>query len=150
MKTLLSVCARSEIFDRLANVSPDTQPRWGTMSSHQMMCHLSDSLRAALSEKYVSRSTSLFKRTILKRLALWAPVSWPHGFKTRPEIDQQQGGTTPVEFSSDLEDLRILFERFCTLEGEFAPHAMFGQMSKTERMRYAYLHIDHHLRQFGV
>jgi len=27
---------------------------------------------------------------------------------------------------------------------------MFGQMSKTERLRYAYLHIDHHLRQFKV
>ena len=26
---------------------------------------------------------------------------------------------------------------------------MFGQMSKTERMRYAYRHIDHHLGQFG-
>jgi len=27
---------------------------------------------------------------------------------------------------------------------------MFGQMSKAERLRYAYLHIDHHLRQFKV
>ena len=55
-----------------------------------------------------------------------------------------------MEFSSDIEELRILFERFCTLEGEFASHAMFGQMSKTERLRYAYLHMDHHLRQFGI
>jgi len=120
------------------------------MSSHQMICHLSDSLRAALGEKYISPSTSLLKRAILKPLALWVPVPWPHGFKTRPEMDQQQGGTTPLEFSSDLEILRILLERFCTLKGEFASHAMFGQMSKTERMRYAYLHMDHHLRQFGA
>jgi hypothetical protein len=27
---------------------------------------------------------------------------------------------------------------------------MFGQMSRTERMRHAYLHFDHHLRQFGA
>jgi hypothetical protein len=120
------------------------------MSAHQMICHLSDSLRAAMGEKYISPSASLFKRIILKPLALWVPVSWPHGFKTRPEMDQQQGGTAPVNFASDLEGLRILFERFCTWEGEFGSHATFGQMSKAERMRHAYLHFDHHLRQFGV
>lgn len=150
MKSLLNRRDQSEVLSRLANVRPDAQAKWGTMSAHQMICHLSDSLRAALGEKYISPSTSLFKRTVLKPLALWVPVPWPHGFNTRPEMDQQQGGTTPVEFSCDIEKLRTLFERFCTLDGEFAPHAMFGQMSRVERMRYAYRHIDHHLRQFGV
>jgi hypothetical protein len=149
MRTLLNIRDRGEVLDRLANVRSDAQPRWGTMSAHQMICHLSDSLRAALKERYISPSTNLFKRTILKPLALWVPVPWPHGFKTRPEMDQQQGGTRPVDFTSDLEELRGLFERFCTWEGEFAPHAMFGEMSKAERMRHAYLHFDHHLRQFG-
>jgi hypothetical protein len=150
MKTLLDVRVRKELVERLGKLRPDAQPSWGRMSAHQMVCHLSDSMRAALGEKYISRSTSLFKRVILKRLALWAPIPWPHGFKTRPEMDQQQGGTPPVEFSSDLEEFRTLLGRFCMLESEFAPHAMFGQMSKTERLRYAYLHIDHHLRQFKV
>jgi Protein of unknown function (DUF1569) len=59
-------------------------------------------------------------------------------------------GTSPTEFVSDLEKLRILLERFCNSEGEFAPHATLGQLSRTERMRHAYLHIDHHLRQFGA
>lgn len=150
MKTLSNVRDRNEILERLTKVHPHSKPRWGIMSAHQMICHLSDSVRAPLGEKYTSPSTSFFKRTILKRLALWVPISWPHGFKTRPEIDQQQGGTPPVDFASDTKEFRVLFERFCKLEGEFAPHAMFGQMSKTERKRYAYLHIDHHLRQFGA
>ena len=120
------------------------------MSAHQMICHLSDALRSALGEKYISPSTTLFKRMILKPLALWVPVPWPPGVRTRPEMDQQQGGTPPVIFSSDLEELRILFERFNTRDGEFTPHAMFGQMSRSERMRHAYLHFDHHLRQFGA
>ena len=41
------------------------------MSAHQMICHLSDALRSALREKYVSPSNSLLQRTILKPLALW-------------------------------------------------------------------------------
>jgi Protein of unknown function (DUF1569) len=150
MKTLLNSRDKNEILQRLARVSLTSQPRWGAMSAHQMICHLSDSFRASLGEKYTSPSTTLFKRTLFKWVALWGPFPWPHGIKTRPEMDQQIGGTSPVVFASDLDQLLVLFERFCDWNGEFAPHAMLGQMSRTERMRHAYLHMDHHLRQFGV
>jgi hypothetical protein len=150
MKTLLSRRDQNEVLDRLTTVRPDSQPGWGTMSAHQMICHLSDSFRASLGEKYISPSSTFLKRTLLKWAALWVPLPWPRGIKTRPEMDQQQGGTPPAEFASDLEKLRILFQRFCSSQGEFAPHTMLGQMSRTERMRHAYLHMDHHLRQFGA
>jgi len=146
MRTLLNDRDQKEVLDRLSKVRPDSQWRWGSMSAHQMICHLSDSFRVALGEKHVSSSSTLFKRTIYKWAALWVPLTWPHGIKTRPEVDQQQGGTRPVEFSSDVENLRILFERFCGWKHDFAAHAMFGQLSRTERMRHAYLHMDHHLR----
>jgi hypothetical protein len=120
------------------------------MSAHQMICHLGDSFRASLGEKQLSQSTTLFKRTLFKWATLWLPLQWPHGIKTRPEMDQQQGGTPPVDFEIDVKRLRILFERFCIWEGEFAPHPVLGHLSRTERMRHAYLHIDHHLRQFGA
>ena len=150
MRTLLNDRDQKEVLDRLGRVRPDSQRRWGSMSAHQMVCHLSDSFRSAFGEKNVSSSTTLFKRTIYKWAALWVPLTWPHGIKTRPEMDQQQGGTHPVEFSSDVENLRILFGQFCGWKCDFAPHAMFGQLSRTERMRFAYLHMDHHLRQFGA
>src|SRR5713226_8762460 len=98
MKTLLSPRGRKEVLDRLSKVRPDSQPRWGTMSAHQMVCHLSDSFRASLNEKYISSSSTFPKRTLLKWVALWVPLQWPRGIKTRPEMDQQQGGTVPAEF----------------------------------------------------
>jgi hypothetical protein len=150
MKTLLNIPDRNEVLDRLTGVRPESQRRWGSMSAHQMICHLSDSFRAALGEKQISQSATFFKRTIYKWAALWIPFRWPHGIKTRPEMDQHQGGTPPTEFATDLEKLHILLGRFCNSEREFAPHATLGQMSRTERMRHAYLHMDHHLRQFGV
>jgi Protein of unknown function (DUF1569) len=150
MKTLLNTADRNEVLDRLTGVRLESQRRWGSMSAHQMICHLSDSFRAALGEKQVSQSTTLFRRTIYKWTALWLPFHWPQGIKTRPEMDQHQGGTPPPDFETDLEKLRIVLDRFCNSNGEFAPHATLGQMSRTERMRHAYLHIDHHLRQFGA
>jgi len=150
MKTLSSAYDQAEILHRLSNVRPDSQALWGMMSAHQMICHLGDSFRAALGEKEVSPASTVFKRTLLKWAALWMPVPWPHGFKTRPEMDQRQGGTPPIEFAADLQTLRVLLARFCAFHGEFAPHAILGPMSRNERMRHAYLHVDHHLRQFGA
>ena len=150
MKTLLNDRDRDEILHRLSKVRLDSQRRWGSMSADQMICHLSDSFRASLGEKHISPSSTPFKRTVYKWAALWVPLPWPHGVQTRPEMDQQQGGTQPVEFALDVEKLRALFDRFCGWKGEFAPHAMLGQLSRTERMRHAYRHMDHHLRQFGA
>jgi hypothetical protein len=150
MRTLSNARDRNENLERLSKVHPDSKPHWGIMSAQQMICHLSDSFRASLGEKYTSPSTNLLKRTVLKWFALWVPLQWPHGVRTRPEMDQQQGGTRPAQFASDLDELRNLHRRFCSWKGEFAPHAMLGQMSRRERMRHAYLHMDHHLRQFGA
>ena len=150
VKTLGNITDRNEVLSRLAVVQADSQARWGRMSAHQMICHLSDSFRTALGEKEISQSTTLFKRTVYKWTALWVPFRWPRGIKTRPEMDQNQGGTKPGEFASDMETLRFLLDRFCNSKREFAPHATMGHMSKAERMRHAYLHMDHHLRQFGA
>jgi hypothetical protein len=115
-----------------------------------MVCHLSDSFKAALGQKQVSSSSTLFKRTVYKWAALWLPLKWPHGVKTRPELDQHLNGTHPTEYSADLNALHALFDRFCCWPGAYAPHGMFGPMTRGELMRHAYLHMDHHLRQFGA
>ncbi len=148
MKTLLHPADRDEILRRISTVRADSERRWGRMSAAQMICHLSDSFRTALGEKSVTADTNFFKRTVMKRLALTLPV-WPHGVKTRPEMDQEQSGTPPAEFAADVQQLQILFDRYCAAQ-QFSPHPMMGPMSKTERMRWAYQHMNHHLRQFGV
>jgi hypothetical protein len=148
MKTLLHPADRDEILRRISAVRADSQRRWGKMSAAQMICHLSDSFRSALGEKSVSSNTNLFKRTVMKRLALALPV-WPHGVKTRPEMDQEQTGTPPAEFAADVAQLKTLFERYCAAQ-RFSPHPMMGPMSRAERLRWAYQHMNHHLRQFKV
>ncbi len=150
MKTLSLAADRQGILKRMGSVRPESQRRWGHMSAHEMICHLGDSFRAALGEKKLSPATTPFKRTLFKWTALWVPLPWPHGIMTRSEMDQRVGGTRPEEFAADREKLRILFDRFCDWPGEFAPHPVLGPLSRKERMRHGYLHVDHHLRQFGA
>ena len=40
------------------------------MSAHQMVCHLDDSYKVGLGEKYASPATGYLQRTLLKWLAL--------------------------------------------------------------------------------
>lgn len=149
MKTLANARDKKEILERLATVRLGSERRWGSMSANQMICHLSDSFRVSLGEKKVSSVATFASRTIVKFIALRVPMAWPQGVKTRPEVDQKIGGTRPTDFTSDVATLSALVERFCSAQGEFATHPMFGQLSRAERMRHAYLHLDHHLRQFG-
>ena len=122
------------------------------MTPHQMVCHLSDSFKAAMGEKYVSPSGNIIHRTLVKWIALRAPLRWGKDFKTRPEMDQEAGGTPPVEFVTDVDELRRIMDRFTGAERgfEWAPHPIFGEMSEEEWQRWGYLHVDHHLRQFGL
>ncbi len=147
MKTLLEHSAQAEITRRIGSVRPDSARKWGKMTPHQMICHLADSFRGTMGEKPVSMATGLFQRTVMKWGALRVPMPWPHGVPTRPEMDQLRSGTPPSEFEGDVQDALALMQRF--LSGQKVPHPLFGAMSEWEWARWAYLHMDHHLRQFG-
>lgn len=152
MKSLAREQCKAEILDRLKMVRPESAARWGKMSAHQMVCHLSDSCRMATGEKPVSAASGLWQRTLLKWIALYVPLRWPPGILTRPEIDQRCSGTRPVAFAEDVAELEKLLGVIATRPRGFqwAVHPIFGRMSHAAWLRWAYLHADHHLRQFGA
>jgi Protein of unknown function (DUF1569) len=152
MKTLADERSRAELHERLTTVRPDSAARWGRMSSHQMVCHLADACRMALGEKVVSPASGLRQRTLVKWIALYAPMRWPPGLPTRPEIDQHSCGMRPADFAEDVRTVAALLDRIAARprEGVWPPHPIFGRMSPAAWLRWAYLHTDHHLRQFGA
>ena len=152
MKTLARPRDKAELLRRLKDVRPESVRRWGRMSAPQMVCHLSDSCRMVLGEKPVSQATNLLERMIVKWIALYLPVPWPAGILTRPELDQELGGTRPGDFAADVAELEVLLELISGQARGFdgRPHPRFGRMSAAAWLRWGYLHTDHHLRQFGV
>lgn len=152
MKSLARPRDKAEILRRLRTVRPECARRWGRMSAHQMVCHLSDAFRMVMGEKPVSHATGRLQRTIVKWVALYAPLPWPAGIRTRPEIDQERGGTGPADFAADVAQLEALVELFTAQPRSFdwSAHPVFGSMSDAAWLRWGYLHIDHHLRQFGA
>jgi hypothetical protein len=150
MKKLSDSQARKEILDRLQRITPDCPRRWGRMSAHEMICHLADAFRGAVGEIQVTPGSGPLPGPVLKFFALRVPLKWPRDIQTRPEVDQKAGGTRPTEFAADLSALIIQYDRFVDHPQAILPeHPIFGPMSQSEWMRWGYLHMDHHLRQFG-
>jgi len=152
MKTLSRARDKAEVLRRLRALRPDSARQWGRMSAHQMVCHLADVFVMGTEQKPVSSASGVRERTIIKWIALYTPLRWPPGIQTRPEVDQEAGGTKPTAFAADVVSLEALVEIVTTRPGFFAGrrHPIFGPLSERAWMRWAYLHMDHHLRQFGV
>lgn len=151
MKTIDQPSVLAELTARLRSLLPDTPRRWGTLTPGEMLCHLADATAGPLARRNplaVGRRRAPF----LKWMALYPPLPWPRGIKTRPEVDPRAKGTKPGEFTRDLERVLQVLEAFARAEAaDLAPdHFVFGPMSVRAWKRWAYRHTDHHLRQFGL
>jgi uncharacterized protein DUF1569 len=152
MKTFAREGDTAEVLRRVRQLRAESDRRWGRMSAHQTVCHLTDACRMALGGKRVNPVSGRPQQIIIKWIALYLPRQWPPGILTRPEIEQGIGGTPPGDFAADLAELERLLMLVASQPRDFTwpVHPVFGRMSHREWLRWAYLHADHHLRQFGV
>lgn len=112
MKTLSNQANRDLLLSRLRQVTPNSQRRWGRMTPHQMVCHLSDSFKSVIGERQVNGDKSnLMTKTVVRWIALYAPMKWPHGVPTMAENDQEKGGTPPEDFQRDVDELAAIIRR---------------------------------------
>jgi hypothetical protein len=152
MKNLQNTKDRAEIIGRLRAVRKDTPRLWGKMNASQMICHLSDTFRGIRGEIKIAPRDSFFRRVVMKRLMMFLPATVTvKNYPTFSEIDQQIGGTRPTDFAADLAELERLLAEFVDEKSDFTKwsHPLLGRMSRRQWSRWAYVHINHHLRQFG-
>jgi hypothetical protein len=152
MRSLLNEKHRTALVRRLRRVEPKTPRRWGRMDAHQMVCHLGDAFHVALGDRPAARVRSRVPLPLVRLVALWLPVRYPRGYPAPREIRQGVGGTPPAEFARDMEGTLALVERFARERAGLSAreHPLFGRITERQWGVWAYRHVDHHLRQFGV
>ena len=139
-----------ELVTRLERIESSSSRRWGTLTSHEMLCHLADAFHATLGERSVAPLDTWFQRTVIKWIALHTSIPWPHDVPTTPEVDPRRGGTKPADFERDRAAVIDLVRRFASADTRYGRHPVFGAMTRDEWLLWGYGHVDHHLRQFGV
>lgn len=151
MKTVSDAGVLQGLLTRLKTVHPRSVRRWGSMTPHEMLCHLGDATDMVLGVRPRKGSADNRSRPLIRWLSLWTPIPWPHGWKTNPAIDPRAEGTQPSVFEGDLARAMAGLEAIAAGSRTLVPaHGLFGTMSTRDWQRWAYRHTDQHLRQFGA
>jgi hypothetical protein len=148
VKTIGDAAVLAALTSRLQRLSLAHERVWGSISAHQMVSHLGDASEAALGRRPFSPAIRPPSR-LMKVVALSLPMRWPRGIKSGADPAAK---ILPVaEFPADLDRaIRTLHQLAGSSGGLAERHPIFGTMSAANWHRWAYLHTDHHLRQFGL
>jgi hypothetical protein len=151
MKNLHQPQAQQDILQRINALTPTTQRQWGTLTVQGMMAHCTDQLRVATNQKQLKSPPfllGLMGRIIIYPL-LWG-ISMGKNAPTAPELDQNKKGIKAQDFETEKNNLIQMINTFITTKNNDTPHPFFGKLTQNQWSRLAYVHLNHHLTQFGV
>lgn len=148
MRTLATPGCMEDLVARTQQIMPDSPRLWGSMNAHQMLLHLGGAAAAALGEAKFTlkpRPGGAVIRFVLFNLL----PRYPRG--VRVGNDPAKRVVDPAMFERDKQRVIELTRAMVAPDARFVPtHPIFGTMSRRNWQRWAYMHTDHHLRQFGV
>lgn len=148
MPSLFDPEESTAILDRIKKLNPASRRQWGVMLVDQMLAHTQQPLRVALGELKLKRGLlgrvmgPYFKRRILTK-----------GFPQNSPTAKAFRVSDHRQFEEERKKLTALVQRFTALGPAGVsqePHPFFGPMTAEEWDRLQWLHLDHHLRQFGA
>ena len=149
MRTLATPHVLPSFVRRLRQLTPAHRAIWGTMSAQQMARHLADATDAVLQRRaFASRARGPSR--FVKLVALRVLPRMPRGVRSGAEPASVM--VDPAGFAADVERAVAGLEELAAAPAAAlaARHPIFGAMTQRDWLRWAYLHTDHHLRQFGV
>jgi len=141
--------ANKSLLDRFEKLSDDTQPLWGKMTVSQMVLHCQKPLDVALGKLILGGGLlgmlfgKMAKNSFLKN----------RGFsKNAPTAPQFKISGVP-DFEKEKSELLLMVTAFGNVGPDIITnkkHPFFGVMTDEEWGILHYIHLDHHLKQFGL
>lgn len=149
MKSIFNATDNNELIERINHLTPNSKPLWGKMTVEQMLMHCQGPMDVAfgtleLKMNFVmSLMGKLFKNSILKSKE----------FKKNSPTVKEFISKDTVAFDLAKRELIQKINTF-SLQKETAiknfKHPFFGKLTSEEWSKLQIMHLDHHLKQFGV
>ncbi len=150
MVILFPLAQAAELMPLLERLTPDTQPRWGSMTPQRMIEHLEGTIQFGLSNQPVAIITPAEK---LPQFVQWL----------RSDKPLSKGQQSPVATDAPLkypdlqtaihhlsDTLQAFFRHYEENPSHEATHAYFGPIGFEDWQRFHQKHFRHHLTQFGL
>jgi hypothetical protein len=149
VKTISDPAVLEGLIVRLGAVRPDSPRRWGQMTPAEMLCHLGDANTSMLSRP---GGAILANRVLRRWIGLYSSLPFPRGVPTLRHVDPTRDGSRPGDFEQDRQRVIDTLRAIAAARPASLPHShqVFGRMTASDWMRFAYKHTHHHLTQFGV
>ena len=145
MPTLLNAMNRADHLARLERLTPGTKPQWGKMTAGQMLAHMIDIFEVTFAERPVTVRRGFMNSPIGRWLLCNMPL--PKNSPTDPEYLNRPAGDFAKDKARVLEYVRRFAEPG---RHTFGPSPWVGQMTPAQWAKVHYMHLEHHLKQFGV
>jgi hypothetical protein len=130
------------------SLPPDKKPLWGMMTVPQMLGHLTHAVRYSLGLVPPTKNeTNFFRHYVVRPLILYRIVRMPKNVQAPPMYENAEAHGTPESFETVL---RLFVQRYNDPDFEAPENPYFGSIGKEGWARLHMIHIEHHLRQFGV
>jgi len=147
MSSIFDKTDNQSIVSRINNLNSDSQALWGKMSVDQMLKHANETIIVAFDETEVKVNFVLrFLGRILKKNA------FNKGFGKNSPTAKEFIFIEHYDFNEVKTELIKNFSRFT--EGHQSitvmNHPFWGKMTYDDWNKLMWIHIDHHLKQFGV
>jgi hypothetical protein len=150
MKNLFAPNDLEALKTRIAQLRPDSDRQWGTMTVAQALAHCSLGVQMATGELRPPRNLiGRILGPLVKPKVLGDDAPMRRNSPTAKELivlNQPDLAAEQVRLIGLLDQFFAAGPQGCTSH----PHAFFGRMIPAEWSILMYKHIDHHLRQFGV
>jgi hypothetical protein len=148
MRTLASSGCVDELVARIQQITPDSPRLWGQMNAHQMLLHLGGAAAGALGEaKFTLKPRA--GGAVIRLVLFYLMPRYPRG--VRVGNDPAKRVVDPAMFERDRQRVIDVTRAMAARDAPLVPtHPLFGRMSRRNWQRWAYMHTDHHLRQFGA
>ena len=140
----------NDLIYRVLKLTSDAKPKWGTMSVVEMLKHCNAANTLALNGVESNRKDSL-KQNAFKLAFLYLPIKIPKNIKAPKTLRLITDKETAQNFEKEKELYIELISRYPahTLPSKMF-HPAFGNLKPKEWGILNWMHMDHHLRQFGV
>jgi len=150
MRTLSDAAVLEDVVGRLRRLNPTQPARWGAMSAQQMALHLGEASAAVLRQRDFSAMPRGGPAGLRRFALLYLMPRMPRGIRTG--ADPAGAAVDPAAFARDLERAVQLLQQLAaaTPAALVERHPILGPMTRAHWMRWAFMHTDHHLRQFGL
>ena len=148
MARVMSDRRKNRLLARIDELTPHASSPKTEMSTHEMICHLTDQVRCALGLVPSRMETRRLPHPVLRWIKIYA-MGW-----SRDQVPTCNGSLNmrPRDFEGDREQLRALIRELASQEnvGRWPPHPYLGRLSGRMWADVTWKHFNHHLRQFGV